>query len=122
MLPKEKIFLKIAVICSLFGLLLLIIISNYLPRKSVESTTIGSIEETPEGTEISVKGTITSIKNTPTILIITIEDAASKVNVIADKKYLQENLKEKSIIEVTGTIKIFNNEKEIQASSVTILS
>ena len=122
MLPKEKIFLKIAVICSLFGLLLLIIISNYLPRKSVESTTISSIEETPEGTEISVKGTITSIKNTPTILIIAIEDAASKVNVIADKKYLNQNLKEKSIIEVTGNVKIFNNEKEIQASSITILS
>ena len=120
MLKQEHILLKITLLISLLGVLLLIIISNYLPKQASSSTLISSLEELPEGTAVIVSGTISSVIDTPSILILQVKDTSGTIKVIADKDHLETKLTKNAQIEVEGTLKTYKDEREIQASHIKV--
>ena len=121
MLIQEKILLKSTLVISLLGMLLLIALSSQLPKENTETMLISSLEETPQGTQVTIAGAITAIQNTPSMLIMTIQDASGSVKVVADKKGMETKLKIKTKIEVSGMLKEYQEKQEIQASIIKIL-
>lgn len=121
MLKEEAILLKIVLIISLTGMLLLLWLSAKLPKQAEDTVLISSVEEMPEHTQVKIAGTIVSIKDTPTIMILDMKDSSSTIKVIADKKGMELKLKQKMRIEVQGTIKMYQEEVEIEASKIRIL-
>ena len=117
---QEKILLKSTLIISLLGMLLLIGISSHLPKESAENMLISSLEETPQGTQVTITGIITAIHNVPSMLIITVQDTSGSIRVIIDKKEMKEKLRVKTKVEVEGILKEYKEEREIQASMVEV--
>lgn len=121
MLKEESILLKIVLLISLIGTAWLLFLSARLPKQTEDAILISSLEEIPENTGVKIIGTITSIKDTPTIMIIDLKDSSDTVKVIADKKGMQIKIKQKMRIEVQGITKTYKDEIEIEASKIRIL-
>jgi aspartyl/asparaginyl-tRNA synthetase len=121
MLKQEKTLLKFSLVMSLLGLLIIIIISENMPKSSLK-TPIEDVYDLPIESEVTVQGVVEYIKNTPTVVIMTLEDPSGNIKVVANAKYFENKLKRKSLVAVTGKIKEYKKEKEIQATSIKIFS
>ena len=119
MLKQEKIFLKLSLIISLLGIVILILISNKISPETAE-TTIDQLKSLELNSEVSIAGEIISVIDTPTILIINIKDPSGSIKVIADKKSLDKTLNKGAIIEIQGELKKYNEELEVEANKITI--
>mgnify|MGYP001567167691 CR=1 FL=1 len=121
MLKEETVLLKIVLIVSLIGMSLLFLLSAKLPRQAEDAILMSSLEEMPENAQVKIVGTITSIVDTPTIMILEIKDSSDTMKVITDKKGMELKLKKKMKVEVQGTIKMYKDEMEIEAAKIRIL-
>jgi|GEM_PF-2303832 RecJ-like exonuclease len=120
MLKEEKILLKCALAVSLLGIIILIILAE-TGSKGEEIVFISEAKEAEEGQEVGIQGEVKVLKDTPTITILTIQDETSEIKVIADKKGMETKLQKGMFVEVEGKIKLYQEEKEIEASTIRIL-
>ena len=101
---KEKDLLKIALICSLLGILLLLFISTTL---QVNKKSISKIDETDIGYNVRVNGMITNIQDKGTVLLLEVAELG-KMNVVIFNSNL--SLNNGDYIEITAVPKGFGSE------------
>lgn len=115
---EEKTLFKIAMITSLVGLLVMIIMIGAI---DISESGISSINKTYIGKEIKIKGILTSKKELSGITIMNVKDDTGSIKVIAYKdnnQYLK--LEKDSTIEVKGLVKEYGSELEIEADSINL--
>ena len=111
---KERLLLKIAIICSLAGIFAIYLISeNY----DLDESSIGSIKEDQIGKDVKLKGVINSIFNGEKATIITITQPEEI------KVMLQGNvsLNKGDYVEVIGEVDEYNGELEIIGNRVRVI-
>jgi aspartyl/asparaginyl-tRNA synthetase len=118
MIKQERTILKIAGIISLIGLIMLSIIVN--KPSSKDTMPIITLQDIDKGAQVTILGKITAIKDTPTILIIEVQDNTGMIKVIANKKGIEKTIEKETIIKVQGTLKEYKGNKEIEATTITI--
>ena len=108
---------RISLIISLLGTFTLLLILEYqeLPFSKISEINKDQIE-----TKIKTQGTITSIKETPGLYILTIKDSNSIITTIVFKEE-QIALTKNSLVEIEGKIQEYQNELEIIADKITEL-
>lgn len=111
---NEKTLTKIALICSLIGILLLLLIAE---RQDVSASSINKISNQSINQEIKIKGTISTLKETPAVTITQVKDTTGSITVIMFRK---ENitLQKGDLVEVQGIVKEFKGKLEIEAKRV----
>jgi DNA/RNA endonuclease YhcR with UshA esterase domain len=109
----ENKLLKISLVFSLLGILVILYISETVspPLTKIVDITKEKIDE-----KVKIQGVLISIINTKTISILNIEDHTGKINVILfeNKTNLQKNQK----VEVLGTITEYKDHIEIIADQI----
>jgi len=115
-MEETKLF-KLALITSLIGLLILIIIAEKitLPNSSITET-----KGLPIDSYAKVQGKITNIIETPGLLILELQDNSDNIKVIVFKP-IDVNLTKDQNIEVEGRVTQYKDEKEIQADLIKII-
>lgn len=114
---QEKTLLKIALVTSLVGILILLII---LDKIDVSSSNINAINKTLSEKQVKIKGEITRITETPGLYIINVKDNTGNIDVIVFKEEKLE-LEKGAIIQVEGQITEYQGKMEIIAKKVIIL-
>jgi len=111
--------LKISFIASLIGILTLIIISNSIPVKMVD---IKNLDDTYLGKKVAIQGTIFSINNyeDQNFQTMIIKNQSNLIRAISNSKTLIE--KTTKPIRIIGKIEIYNNELQINADKIIILT
>ena len=112
---EEKTLFKIALICSLLGLLLLFTISDSIEIKRYY---IKDITKDLENKEVKVQGIITRISETPGLYLLDIQDSTGKITAILFKEE-NVNLTLNSNIITHGKVKIYKNKPELEVSQIT---
>ncbi len=111
--------LKISFIASLIGILILIIVVNSLPTRLIE---IGDIDETYLGKRIAIQGTIFSITNyeDQNFQTMVIKNQSDLIHVISNSKMPINKTSDTLLI--TGKVETYNDELQINADKIEILS
>lgn len=115
-MEETKLF-KTALIVSLIGLLILIIVSEKI---TLPNSNITEAKSLPIDSHAKVQGKITNIIETPGLLILEIKDNSDNIKVIVFKP-IDTNLTKDQNIEVEGRITQYKDEKEIQADLIKII-
>ena len=105
----EQSLLKLSLIVSFSGLLLLILISDNIEIKSYR---IKDINEKLLEKEIKIKGVITRTTETPGLFIFDIQDNTGTITAIAFKES-SLNLTKNQEIEIQGKVKKYKDKLEI---------
>ncbi len=111
---EDDFLLKIALICSLTGILLLIFISNSIEIKKIE---IGKLTKEDIDKDVKISGRITKIVETPGLKIFDISDKTGKITAIAFKEE-SSNLTENDNVFVEGKIKEYKNKLELEVDRI----
>ena len=106
---KESDLLKLALISSLTGVLLIIIISNSIEIKEYK---INEITEKELEKEVKIKGTINRITETPGLMIINIKDETGTITAIIFKEE-SLNFTKNQEIELQGKVRKYKEKLEI---------
>ena len=114
---EEKTLLRIALITSLFGILILLII---LDKIDVSDSNIDAINETFLDRHVKIKGEIIGIAETPGLYIINIKDDTGSMGVIVFKEDKLE-LEKGNIVEIEGQVTEYQGKMEIIAKKITVL-
>lgn len=109
---QEITLLKISLISSIIGTIILIILSSTLEPKLIK---IKNIKDLDLYKKIKIQGNITSIKNYNDFNILEINDNSGKINIIANGKL---NLTKNQAITVTGKITEYKDELQLQAEKI----
>ena len=113
----ERILLKISLITSLVGILVLLII---LEKIDVSDSNISAIDKNLSEKQVKIKGEITRIRETPAFSMINVKDNTENIDVIVFKEESLE-LKEGDIIQVEGQVTEYQGKLEILAKRIVIL-
>lgn len=113
---EEKRLTKIALLCSLIGILMLLVIAE---RQDLSTSNIKSITNETLDQPVKIKGKITSIKETPAVTIIQVQDTTGSIAVIMFRKE-DLALQKGNLVEVKGIVKSFNDKLEIEAKVVRL--
>ncbi|TKJ17620.1 hypothetical protein CEE44_03755 [Candidatus Woesearchaeota archaeon B3_Woes] len=111
---KEKTLLKIALIVSLIGILILLFISSKL---EVNEKTISNIDETDIGSSLKIDGVITNIRKTNTITLIDIAQLEEMKVVVFNKEI---ELNKGDYVEITGKIEEYKGSTELIADKIIL--
>lgn len=115
---KENDLLKIALVCSLIGILMILFI---VQKYEVPNYTIEDIDKSMLNEMVSVKGQINRITETPGLYIINLEDSTGEITVVIFKEEDLDIL-EGNLIEVEGEVTEYKNEVEIIAKEIKVLN
>ena len=108
--------MKITLVLSIIGILLLFFISDKIKPKEYS---LSELSKEVLEKEIKVKGEITKITEKPELTIMYIKDSTEKeIKVISFGKL---NLKKGLNIEVIGKLKSYKNELEIEAKEINLI-
>ena len=113
---NEKQLLRVSLIFSLIGILLLFFLTYELKVKLYE---INSLSKDNLDDAVRVKGVIESFAETPGLYLITIKDDNGKITIVVfkdEKIPLQKGLN----IEIIGQVVEYKNELEIIAKQIVI--
>lgn len=113
---NEKNLFKIAITCSIIGILILLFITDKI---EVKYTSILDINKSLMDKEVKIGGQITNIKETPGLYIVDVRDSTGKITVVIFKEELL-NLTKNQLIEVLGTVTTYKNKIEINAKQIKI--
>lgn len=111
---KEKTLLKISLISSLMGILLLLIISNKL---EVNEKIISNIDETDIGSNLRISGVITNVKNIGSVMLIDIAQL-EKMKVVVFNSNI--TLNKGDYVEITGKIEEYKGSTELIADKIVL--
>jgi RecJ-like exonuclease len=114
---EEKNLIKVALIISLTGILLLFLISENV---SIKYYPINEISEKLLNREVTVKGVITRITETPGLLILNIKDLTGEMTSITFREG-PINLTENQEIPIQGKALKYKNQLKIEADKITLL-
>ena len=115
---NEKKLLKIALICSLIGLLILFIFSDNI---SIEEKDISKIEDEDIGNNVKIIGKVNRITNTDKVAFLGISQETTKEITVVLFKDKNISLLPGMRVEITGSVEDYNGEKEIIGNKVTII-
>ena len=115
---EEKTLFNISLICALIGILIILFISE---RKEISDSNISSISKNHLDKEVKVKGYVTTSTNLPGIFILDLQDNTGNITVVIFKEDENIDIKNGQVLEVTGIVKEYKNNLEVEASSVKIL-
>lgn len=113
---EEKVLLKLSLIVSLTGILILIFISNSIEIKEYK---ISELNKDTIGKDVKVEGRITRITETPGLYIFNIEDETGEITAIAFKEDPINLTKDIQVI-LEGKIIEYKNKLEIEVQQITI--
>ena len=113
---QEKTLLKIALITSLVGILILLII---LDKIDVSSSNINAINKTLNNKQAKIKGEITRITETPGLYIINVKDNTGNIDVIVFKEEKLE-LEKGDIVQIEGQVTEYQGKMEVIAKKVIL--
>ena len=111
----EQGLLKVALICALTGILVLIFISNTIEIKQYQ---IKDITKKMLDKDVQVTGEITRITETPGLYIFDIKDKTGTITAIVFKEGPIE-LEKNQEITLQGTVKEYKDKLEIVAEQIT---
>lgn len=111
---QEKSLLKAALVCSLIGILIILFISEKI---ELPITEIKKIDKSMMDKEVKIQGILTSITETPGLLILNIKDNTGEITVITFKEEEIE-LKRNTQVEIQGTVIEYKGKIEIDATSI----
>jgi len=115
---KEKTLLKIALSCSVVGLVVLFFISDNI---SVDTVDIGKIEDEEIGKIVKITGLVIRVNNMEKVMFIQVgQETVEKVDVVLFKDY-DFDLSEGSYVEIIGEIEEYKGKKEIIANRIKII-
>ena len=112
----EKTLLKISIITSLFGILIIFFINEKLDL----SSNIGNITKDSLDEKVKIKGEIIKITETPGLYLLDVKDNTGTIVVIVFKEEILD-LKQGNIVEIQGQVAIYKDKPEIIAKKITIL-
>ena len=113
---KETTLLKIALICSLVGLLVLYFISTKIEIKDYKP----NILNRNVGDDVSLKGTVTKINDKGNVVFVDVSQQNSvPVVLFTDNNNL--NLKNGDNVEVIGKVQEYNGKNEVIAQRIRII-
>ena len=107
---NNQLLLKISLIISLTGILILLIISNLNPR----IYTIYELNNTQINKQVKLQGKIIWIREiNENFYLATLQDETGEIDLILNKEIpINKN------VEVTGELTIYNNQKQIQVGEI----
>ena len=114
---EESILIKASLILALIGIAVLILISDKIEIKeySLNEITKDILEK-----EIRVTGKISGIRETKGLYLLELEDKGRKVKVVVFKEDENLSFQRNQVIEVTGLVKLYKKELEIEAKKINI--
>lgn len=115
---REKDLLKIALVCSLIGILIILFI---VYKYEVPNYNIKDIDKSMLNEKVSIKGQINRITETPGLYILNIKDSTGEITVVVFKEE-DLDLLENNLVEVEGEIAEYKNEVEIIAKQIKVLN
>jgi RecJ-like exonuclease len=114
---KNKTILSIAIICSLVGIFMILLI---VENTELSILKIKNITEKHLETKVKISGEITSIKETPGLLILQVKDPTGKIDVIIFKNK-KINITKNIQVEIEGEIQEYKDKLQIAANKITLL-
>lgn len=114
---KEKTLLKIALLCSVVGIVLLFLVSENI---EIDEKAIDKINMDNIGDYVKIKGQLSKIIDTESVMILTIQQP-SQITVVLFKKRPIE-LREGNYVEVIGKIEDYEGKTEIIADKIRVIS
>lgn len=111
---EEKNLLKLALVVSLTGILILIFIIDTIEIKDYK---IKDLTKKDLNKDVNLKGTITRITETPGLYIFNLDDQTGEITGIIFKEE-QLNLTVNQKIEVQGTIIEYKNKLELEVDQL----
>lgn len=115
---KEKSLLKVALICSLVGILILFIVSQNI---SVEEKTIGRITIEDMDKKVKIKGFVEKVVDTEKVGIINVVQPQD-IDVVLFKEGNETiDIKKDDFIEVIGKVEEYKGELEVIGQRVRII-
>ncbi|OGM02216.1 hypothetical protein A3K72_00930 [Candidatus Woesearchaeota archaeon RBG_13_36_6] len=112
---KERSLLKIALASSLIGLLVLFFVSSKL---EIEENSIKELDNLNLDQDIRVKGVVSSVKDTGSIMILDIAQPQT-INVMLFKDG-NISISKGDFVELNGELKEYNGKKEIIANQIEV--
>lgn len=115
---KEENLLKISLICAIFGILIILFVSE---NTSLENSNISNLTKDQIETKVAVLGIVEYVTETPGLLILRIKDNTGNITIIAFK---EDNItiEKGQLIYVEGKLVEYKNELEIQADLIKLKS
>ncbi len=115
---KEKNLLKVALICSLVGIVALYLISENMEikQRNIEKITIDDIDK-----NVKVKGVVKGLFENDKVMIITIEQPQDMKVVLFKSKNESIGIFEGNEIEVIGKVDEYEGELEIIGNRVRVI-
>ncbi len=114
---NNKNLINIALICSLLGIfIILLIVENAdLPTTKIKNVTKEQLE-----TKIKISGNITSIKETPGLLILQIQDSTGKIDAIIFKDQ-DTNITKDIPVEIEGKVQEYKEYLQIVVNRIKVI-
>ena len=113
---QEKALLKIAMVCSLIGIFIILVI---VERLEISESNISSINKNDLDEKVKIKGYINFVRETPGLLILNIQDDTGNITAIVFKED-NMNLNKGDLIEIYGLVKEYKGNLEIEADSIKL--
>jgi len=108
---KTESLLKISLIISITGILLLLFLTDILEPKQI---TIGEINDKMMNKKIKVEATIYRIIDKETFKVLSISDGTGKIDVLCECQDIENN----QVVVVLGRVKEYNQYLQIQADKI----
>lgn len=115
---QDKTLLKISVICSITGIIVLFLISDNI---SLSATDISKIQESELGKQIKIKGKVDSLTDKENLMFLTISQEKIETISVVLFKNSDIAIKEGDIIELTGTLEDYEGKREILANRIIVI-
>ena len=113
---KETTLLKIALICSLVGLIVLYFISTKIEVKDYKPSSLNK----NVGDDVSLKGIVTKINDRGNVVFVDLQ-SQNYVTVVLFTKDENLKLKNGDDVEVIGKVQEYNGKNEIVAQKIRII-
>ena len=111
---KESTLLKISLICSILGILVLLVISNNL---EVDEKTISELDESDIGSSVRLDGIVTNFQNRGAVILIDIAQLEEMQVVIFNANL---TLNKGDYIEVIGKIDEYEGNQQLIADKIVL--
>ena len=115
---KESDLLKVALVCSLIGILMILFI---VQKYETPNYKINEIDKSKLDKQVGIKGQIERLTETPGLYILDLVDSSGKMTVVVFKDETLD-INEGDLLEVEGIVSEYKNNVEVIAKQIKILN
>ena len=115
---KEKTLFKIALICSLVGIIALYFISEKI---SINEVSIDKINEIDVGKSVKITGRVEKVSDSGKVMFLEVGQEKIETIPVLLFKDSAVSLKKGDYVEITGTVENYEGEREVIANRVRII-